>query len=81
MNNILFHITIWTCCIASIIVRPHSDLVANILLGIELLCFVVYLIVFAIQTIITNRKIRKMKREIALMLLSRKLGGKDDIKE
>ena len=81
MNNILFQIIIWTYCIASIIVRPYSDLVANILLGIELLCFVVYLIVFAIQTIITNRKIRKMKREIALVLLGIKLGERDDIKE
>ena len=81
MKNILFQIIIWTCCIASIIVIPYSDLLANILLGIELLCFVVYLIVFAIQTIITNRKIKKLKREIALVLLGIKLGERDDIKE
>lgn len=71
----IFYMTIWTCCIASIIVRPYSDLVANILFGIELLCFVVYLIVFAIHTIIINRRIRKMKREIALMYLQKDKWG------
>lgn len=75
MNNILFHITIWTCCIASIIVRPYSDLVANILLGIELLCFVIYLIIYIVKIIIHNRKIKKIKREIALMFLQKDKRG------
>lgn len=76
MNNILFQIIIWTCCIASIIVRPYSDLVDNILFGIELLCFVVYLIVFAIHTIIINRRIRKNEKGNSTNVARHKVGGK-----
>lgn len=78
---IIINLIIWGCCISSIIVRPFSALAANIILGVEIASVVIYITILGIITIINNRKIRKMKREIALMLLSRKLGGKDDIKE
>lgn len=84
MKNIsllMFHITIWTCCIASIIVRPFSSLVANILFGIEILYFVVYITIMLIKIRKTNKEIRKMEIELFLTMYKGHIGEIDDTKE
>ena len=72
---IIINLIIWGCCISSIIVRPFSVLVANIILGVEIVSVVIYIAILGISIIINNRKIRKMKREIALMFLQKDKKG------
>lgn len=71
----IFYMTTWTCCIMSITIRPYSDMWANILFAIEMLCFAIYIIIHIVKIIINNRKIKKLKREIALMILHKDKKG------
>ena len=72
---IIINLIIWGCCISSIIVRPFSALAANIILGVEIASVVIYIAILGISIIINKRKIKKMKREIALMFLQKDKWG------